>query len=106
MSDTIDPDDKPADVDMGHTANGSPRGSRPIAPRRGPVTQIQATADLQSAPEDLRDLLEGLADDGISATLPTAGPDDPLHEPLVVRTSLSAAVIEEREEWILRPVDQ
>jgi hypothetical protein len=62
------------------------------------VTQIQVTADLQSAPEDLRDLLEGLAADGISATLPTAGPDHPLHDPLVVRTSLSAAVIEEREE--------
>jgi hypothetical protein len=66
--------------------------------RRGSVTQIQAAADLQSAPEDLHDLLEGLAADGISATLPTAGPNDPLHEPLIVRTSLSAAIIEEREE--------
>jgi hypothetical protein len=62
------------------------------------MTQFQVAADLQSAPEDLRDLLDGLAADGISATLPTAGPNDPLHDPLVVRTSLSAAIIEEREE--------
>lgn len=62
------------------------------------MTQIQAAADIQSAPEDLRDLLDALAAEGISATLPTAGPDDPLHEPLVVRTSLSAAILEEREE--------
>jgi hypothetical protein len=69
-----------------------------MAERGDSVTQIQAAANLQSAPEDLRDLLEGLAAEGISATLPTAGPDDPLHDPLVVRTSLSAAIIEEREE--------
>ena len=62
------------------------------------MSQVQITADLQSAPDDLRDLLEGLAAEGISATLPTVGPDDPLPEPLVVRTSLSAAVIEERNE--------
>ena len=62
------------------------------------MTQIHAVTDLQSAPEDLRDLLEALAADGISGTLPTAGPNDPLHEPLVVRTSLSATIIEEREE--------
>lgn len=98
MSDTIDPDAKLVDPDGDHTARESPPGSRPMAHRRGPVTQIQAAADLQSAPEDLRELLEGLAADGISATLPTAGPNDPLHEPLLVRTSLSAAIIEEREE--------
>lgn len=62
------------------------------------MTQIQAAADLQSAPEDLRDLLEALAAEGISATLPTAGPNDPLHDPLVIRTSLSSAILEEREE--------
>jgi hypothetical protein len=62
------------------------------------VTQIQAAADLHGAPADLRDLLEGLAADGISATLPNAGPNDPLRDPLVVRTSLSAAIIDEREE--------
>jgi hypothetical protein len=63
------------------------------------MTHIQtAAADLQGAPPDLRELLEGLAADGISATLPNVGPDDPLHDPLVVRTSLSAAIIEEREE--------
>lgn len=50
------------------------------------------------APADLRDFLEALASEGISATLPTAGPNDPLPDPLAVRTSLSAAVLEEREE--------
>jgi len=62
------------------------------------MTQIQAAADVQGAPPDLRELLEGLAADGISATLPNVGPNDPLHDPLVVRTSLSAAIIEERTE--------
>ena len=99
MSDTIDPDDKLADADEGSATKDAPPASPAIDRRRGgPVTQIQAEANLQSAPEDLRDLLEGLAADGIAATLPTAGPNDPLHEPLVVRTSLSAAIMEEREE--------
>lgn len=98
MSDTIDPDDKLADADEGLKAEDSPAGSSHKAQRTGPVTQVQTAADLQSAPEDLRELLEALAAEGISATLPTAGPNDPLHEPLVVRTSLSAAIIEEREE--------
>jgi hypothetical protein len=63
------------------------------------VTQIQAAADLQGAPPaDLRELLDGLAAKGISATLPNVGPNDPLHDPLVVRTSLSAGIMEEREE--------
>ena len=96
MSCSIDPDDEPANAD--ESRRHSPSGRRPMAQGEDSVTQIQATADLQSAPQDLRDLLEGLAAEGISATLPTAGPDDPLHDPLVVRTSLSAAIIEEREE--------
>ena len=96
MSDTIDLDDKLADAD--ESRRHSPPGPQPMAQGRDSVTQVQAAADLQSAPEDLRDLLEGLAAEGISATLPTAGPNDPLHDPLVVRTSLSAAIIEEREE--------
>jgi hypothetical protein len=62
------------------------------------MSQIQISADLQGAPEDLRELLEGLAAEGISATLPNVGPHDPLPEPLAVRTSLSAAIIEERNE--------
>lgn len=49
-------------------------------------------------PADLRDFLEALASEGISATLPTAGPNDPLPDPLAVRTSLSAAVLAERDE--------
>jgi hypothetical protein len=99
VSDTIDPDEKLADADEGRTAEDLPVvAPRPMTRESGFVTQIQAAVDLQSAPEDLRELLEALAAEGISATLPTAGPDDPLHEPLVVRTSLSAAIIEEREE--------
>lgn len=97
MSDTIDPGDKLADADERNQAM-DPADARPKGYERGSVTQVQAAADLQGAPEDLRDLLEGLAAAGISATLPTAGPGDPLHEPLIVRTSLSAAIIEEREE--------
>lgn len=98
MSDTIDPDEKRADADESPDEVPSSPGSPHVAQRGDFVTQIQAAADLQSAPEDLRELLEALAAEGISATLPTAGPNDPLHEPLVVRTSLSAAIIEEREE--------
>jgi hypothetical protein len=64
---------------------------------RGTVSQLQITADLQGAPEDLRGLLEGLAAEGITASLPTAGPHDPLPEPLAVHTSLSTAIIEERD---------
>ncbi len=98
MSDTIDPDEKLADADERRTANQPQPGSPPPAHARTSVTQIQPAADLQGAPEDLRDLLEGLAADGITVALPTAGPDDALRDPLVVRTSLSAAIIEEREE--------
>lgn len=64
---------------------------------RGSTTQIPAVADLQDVPEDLRELIKGLAADGIYATLPTAGPEDELPMPLSVRTSLSSAIIEERE---------
>ena len=60
------------------------------------MTQAQTTADLQRAPADLRHLLEGLAAQGISATLPTAGPLDAIPEPLLVRTSLSDAILRER----------
>jgi hypothetical protein len=91
VSDTIDPEDELADADQSRMA-------RPTEQGKDHVTEIQAAVNVQGAPEDLRDLLEGLAADGISATLPTAGPNDPLHEPLVVRTSLSAAITEEREE--------
>lgn len=65
------------------------------------------SGDPQGVPADLRKLLEGLAAEGISATLPNATAADPLPEPLVVRTSLSSAVIEERiesdEAWFDHP---
>lgn len=62
------------------------------------MSQVQITADLTRAPADLREFLEGLAADGISATLPTVGPQDPVPDPLVVRASLSTAIVEERQE--------
>ncbi len=62
------------------------------------VHTVNTPLGLADAPADLRDFLEALASEGISATLPTAGPDNPLPDPLAVRTSLTAAVLEEREE--------
>ena len=58
---------------------------------------MPSNKSLVTSPADLRDFLEALASQGVSATLPTAGPNDPLPDPLAVRTSLSAAVLEERE---------
>ncbi len=52
--------------------------------------------EISEAPADLQDFLKALAAKGISATLPTARPDNRLLAPLAVRTSLSAAVLEER----------
>lgn len=56
------------------------------------------SADEQDPAWDLHVLAARLAAAGISVTLPTAGPEDEFPEPMVVRTSLSAAIIEERGE--------
>ncbi|HEX8391661.1 MAG TPA: hypothetical protein VF665_04810 [Longimicrobium sp.] len=53
--------------------------------------------DLDDAPDDLRDFLTALAAEGIAATQPNAGPGDPILDPLRLQTTLSDAVIEERE---------
>lgn len=65
------------------------------------MRQLQTAAvppDLDDAPADLRDFLEALASEGISASLPSVGPDNILPEPLAVRTSLSAAIVDARTE--------
>ena len=54
--------------------------------------------ELEGAPADLRDFVEALASEGVVASLPSVGADDILPEPLIARTSLSAAIIEERAE--------
>lgn len=47
---------------------------------------------------DLLEFARSLGAAGITITLPNAGPEDPLPEPLRAATSLSDAVIEERWE--------
>lgn len=55
--------------------------------------------DLSDAPEDLRTFIEGLAEIGITATLPKAGPEDVIPEPLYVPgVSLSETLEEIRSE--------
>ena len=56
------------------------------------------SAGKHDPPPDLHVLAERLAAAGISVTLPIAGPEDELPEPLVIRTSLSTAIIEERDD--------
>jgi hypothetical protein len=63
--------------------------------RQLPTTELP---DLSNVPDELRELVEGLAADGITVRLATVGPDTPLWEPLRLRTSLSEAIIEERYE--------
>jgi hypothetical protein len=55
--------------------------------------------DYSHLPADLRELAEGLTADGITFTLPNVGPNDPVPEPIHANTSLSAAIIEERDEY-------
>lgn len=54
--------------------------------------------DLRHLPDDLRKFIERLAANGIRATPPYIGADNPLPEPLRLRTSLSDAILEERYE--------
>lgn len=63
--------------------------------RQLPTTELP---DLSNVSDELRELVEGLAADGITVRLATVGPDTPLWEPLRLRTSLSEAIIEERYE--------
>lgn len=53
----------------------------------------RTTAPAGHAPEDLRIFQERLAAVGIRVSLPTAGPSDPLAEPLDLGAGLSDAII-------------
>jgi hypothetical protein len=55
--------------------------------------------DLTDVSPELRGLIERLAAKGIKARPSTVKPGDPLLEPLRLNTSLSAAIIEERDEY-------
>jgi hypothetical protein len=55
--------------------------------------------DLTDVPPDLRGLIERLAAKGITAWPSTVKPGDPLPEPFKLNTSLSDAIIEERDEY-------
>jgi hypothetical protein len=61
-----------------------------------PGKQVPALTDV---PPDLRGLIERLAAKGIKAWPSTAKPGDPLPEPFRLNTSLSDAIIEERDEY-------
>ncbi len=63
-----------------------------------PLRTAPTPSGLEDAPADLRDFVEALASEGVVASLPTVGAHDALPEPLVARTSLSAAIIEDRAE--------
>lgn len=62
------------------------------------IQAVRSDPELNDVPEDLRDFLSALAGEGITATLPNAGPETPLLDPLRVQTTLSDAVIEARNE--------
>jgi hypothetical protein len=55
--------------------------------------------DFSHLPAELREFAEGMAAAGMSFTLANVGPDDPLPEPIRANTSLSDAIIEERDEY-------
>jgi hypothetical protein len=55
--------------------------------------------DFSHLPADLREFAERLTAAGISFRLANVGPDDPLPEPIRANTSLSDAIIEERDEY-------
>ncbi|HLL83958.1 MAG TPA: hypothetical protein VK420_14940 [Longimicrobium sp.] len=55
--------------------------------------------DLSDLPPDAQEFIRGLAQDGIEVTPGRPNPNRILPEPLRANTSLSAAVIEEREEY-------
>ncbi|HEX8208767.1 MAG TPA: hypothetical protein VF584_01175 [Longimicrobium sp.] len=55
--------------------------------------------DLSDLPPDVQEFIRGLAQEGIEVTPGRPVPNRILPEPLRANTSLSAAVIEEREEY-------
>jgi hypothetical protein len=61
-----------------------------------PITNLP---DLSDLPPDVQEFIRGLAEDGIEVTPGRPDPNRPRPEPLRLNTSLSAAVIEERDEY-------
>ncbi len=61
-----------------------------------PITDLP---DLSDLPPDVQEFVRGLAEEGISVILPTLKPGEPLPEPIWLNTSLSDAIIEERDEY-------
>lgn len=55
--------------------------------------------ELPATPGDDRDFIRRLEEDGMTVWPSTAGPATPLPEPLRLNTSLSEAIIEERDEY-------
>lgn len=55
--------------------------------------------DLSDLPPDLQEFIKGLAQEGIEVTLGRPDPNRIMPEPLRANTSLTAAVLEEREEY-------
>ena len=55
--------------------------------------------DLSDLPPDLQEFVKGLAREGIEVTLGRPDPNRIMPEPLRANTSLTAAVLEEREEY-------
>jgi hypothetical protein len=61
-------------------------------------TTIHIPARTAETPEDLRLFLERIAALGVRVSLPTAGPADPLADPVEIGTGLSDAVIRLRAD--------
>ncbi|HEX8454813.1 MAG TPA: hypothetical protein VF647_22235 [Longimicrobium sp.] len=58
-----------------------------------------ALPDLSNLPPDVQAFITSLAEDGITVWPMRPAPNRPLPEPLHSNTSLTAAVLEEREEY-------
>lgn len=61
-----------------------------------PITDLP---DLSDLPPDLQEFIRGMAEEGLEVTPGRPDPNRILPEPLRANTSLSAAVIEERDEY-------
>jgi hypothetical protein len=64
-------------------------------PKTQPITDLP---DLSHLPEDLREFIRGMAEDGIRVTPANRPPGYRFPEPIRANTSLSDAIIEERNE--------
>jgi hypothetical protein len=58
-----------------------------------------ALSDLSNLPPDVQEFVKRLAEDGITVWPMRPVPNRPMPEPLRANTSLTAAVLEERDEY-------